>query len=345
MSFGTGATGDTARLIVEQGALANFGNNGTYGIGSIEGAGTFCLCGSALTVGSLNFDTTVAGPITDGNPALGQIGGTLTKVGAGRLALDGTNTYTGLTTVADGILSAHGSVAGDAVVKSGATLAGTGVLGHTTVESGGHLAPGDSPGTIALGGLTLQSGSFLDFEIGPTASDRVNVNGNLSLGGTLIVSLLDAFIPANGQSFPLFGGAIASVTGAFESVQAPLINGQTLNLVYSGTELTLQFGPASLPGDYNHDSRVDAADYTVWRDGLGTTYTQDDYVVWKAHFGETVVSGSSAPAVIPESSLAVPEPDALLLAGAAGLIFLLCDRGLPREFDQRQNTTYWQRMT
>ena len=40
-------------------------------------------------------------------------------------------------------------------------------------------------------------------------------------------------------------------------------------------------------GDYNRDGTVDAADYVVWRSGLGTTYTQADYDVWRANFGQT----------------------------------------------------------
>ena len=32
---------------------------------------------------------------------------------------------------------------------------------------------------------------------------------------------------------------------------------------------------------------VDAADCVVWRNGLGTTYTQGDYSTWRAHFGQT----------------------------------------------------------
>ena len=52
--------------------------------------------------------------------------------------------------------------------------------------------------------------------------------------------------------------------------------------------LTLNMiGTAVLPGDFNRDGVVDAGDYTSWRDGLGTTYTIDDYGVWKAHFGES----------------------------------------------------------
>ena len=40
--------------------------------------------------------------------------------------------------------------------------------------------------------------------------------------------------------------------------------------------------PSDLPGDFNHNGTVDAADYVVWRNGLGTTYTQDHYNVWRS---------------------------------------------------------------
>lgn len=60
-----------------------------------------------------------------------------------------------------------------------------------------------------------------------------------------------------------------------------------------------------LPGDYNSDGTVDAADYTVWRDGLGTTFVQADYDTWADNYGAT--AGGSSPA-------GVPEPSAALLA-------------------------------
>jgi hypothetical protein len=53
-------------------------------------------------------------------------------------------------------------------------------------------------------------------------------------------------------------------------------------------------------GDFNNDGSVDAADYVVWRKGLGSTYTQDDFNVWRAHFGETVGSGSITNSTVPE---------------------------------------------
>jgi hypothetical protein len=89
-----------------------------------------------------------------------------------------------------------------------------------------------------------------------------------------------------------------------------------------------------LPGDYNNDGVVDAADYTVWRDTIGQSVTilttgadgdgdgkitMADYQVWSAHFGNTLSSGAGASA-----NSAVPEPATLwmLLAG----ILTLCSR-------------------
>lgn len=42
-----------------------------------------------------------------------------------------------------------------------------------------------------------------------------------------------------------------------------------------------------LAGDFNQDGFVDAADYVVWRDGLGTTFIQADYTDWVSNFGST----------------------------------------------------------
>lgn len=60
--------------------------------------------------------------------------------------------------------------------------------------------------------------------------------------------------------------------------------------------------PPGLAGDYNGDGRVDLADYSVWRDTLGSTtelaadgnendvIDAGDYTVWKEHFGDTADS-------------------------------------------------------
>jgi autotransporter-associated beta strand protein len=79
-----------------------------------------------------------------------------------------------------------------------------------------------------------------------------------------------------------------------------------------------------LPGDYNGNGVVDAADYTVWRDRLGQTFQltnenpddtnpgfvdQDDYAFWKSQFGSSVGSGAGATGL----ASAIPEPSAARL--------------------------------
>jgi hypothetical protein len=61
-----------------------------------------------------------------------------------------------------------------------------------------------------------------------------------------------------------------------------------------------------ITGDFNHNGIVDMADYVVWRNGLGTTYTQNDYNTWRANFGKTAASGTNAFDVS-----AIPEPATL----------------------------------
>jgi hypothetical protein len=82
---------------------------------------------------------------------------------------------------------------------------------------------------------------------------------------------------------------------------------------------------AFLPGDYNHDDQVDAADYIMWRHLLGSTtelsadgsgnglVDEADYEVWRAHFGikfgeprrATTRSLASVPEPSPATSVAV----------------------------------------
>jgi hypothetical protein len=76
---------------------------------------------------------------------------------------------------------------------------------------------------------------------------------------------------------------------------------------------------AGLPGDYNEDGLVDAADYTVWRDHLGSVtmlpnddtlgVDQDDYTRWQSSYRQ--VDGHVIAAA---SNVAAPEPTALMLA-------------------------------
>ena len=93
-------------------------------------------------------------------------------------------------------------------------------------------------------------------------------------------------------------------------------------LVDAGTNVGLPFfGMApdmgafefGMPGDFNNDGLVDAADYTVWRDNLDTIYTAADYETWRTYFG------SSSPGRGADSVLAVPEPAAWVLTSCLAI--------------------------
>ena len=79
--------------------------------------------------------------------------------------------------------------------------------------------------------------------------------------------------------------------------------------------------PASieLPGDYNNDHVVDAADYTVWRNQLGSeialpnetetpgNVTVEDFNVWRSHFGDSQATA------VGTAARSIPEPGTWLL--------------------------------
>jgi hypothetical protein len=98
----------------------------------------------------------------------------------------------------------------------------------------------------------------------------------------------------------------------------------TVTHVDGGQSHSLLITVPRLPGDYNKDGTVDAADYVVWRRSVGQTgavlaadgdqdhqIEADDYNVWRANFGASLGpgSGSASP-----PSPSVPEPSSVVLA-------------------------------
>jgi hypothetical protein len=89
---------------------------------------------------------------------------------------------------------------------------------------------------------------------------------------------------------------------------------------YTNLELFLNL----IPGDFNADNKVDLNDFIKWRKGLDTIYTQNDYEVWRAYFGQSVGSGSGSGTL---AAGTVPEPATLaLVILAAGAATAACSR-------------------
>jgi hypothetical protein len=112
------------------------------------------------------------------------------------------------------------------------------------------------------------------------------------------------------------GGSIADAFGT-SPISIPLVSdgqGEAIGFdpagwgYYTTSEGTNRpihyFNRLTPPGDFNGDGVVDLADYVVWRKGLGTTYTPDDYDDWRASFGAAAGSGLGANSDLPS----VPEP-------------------------------------
>jgi autotransporter-associated beta strand protein len=280
LAFADDATADKATVSNAAGAQVRIDQATTgVSIGTLGGAGDIALGAKALTLGGLNANSTLPGTI-------GGTGGSLVKVGTGTLTLTGANTYTGGTTVGAGTLSVNnksGSATGTGavLVQSGATLAGSGsIAGAVTIDKGGILAAGNSPGTLTLGALTLAGGSTLNYELGQAGvpggalNDLINVTGNLNLDGTLNVaqSAGGSFGPglyrlmSYGGSFTDNGLDIGTVPGSAKvadlQVQTSVVN--QVNLV-NRAGLSLNFWDGGDSTKYN-DGQV-AGGSGTWRVG------------------------------------------------------------------------------
>ncbi|TWT32290.1 Calcineurin-like phosphoesterase [Posidoniimonas corsicana] len=127
----------------------------------------------------------------------------------------------------------------------------------------------------------------------------------------------------------------------------PLANGTNGVDFYSSEFSEPTFRPMlqlylSLPGDFNADGVVDAADFTVWRDNLqqvGESMPADadgdgavghsDYLIWRANFGRSLTGVSLAAQSLPAQPTPAPTPAAAVLMAAAALGVLTRRRRSP----------------
>lgn len=133
------------------------------------------------------------------------------------------------------------------------------------------------------------------------------LNGSTSIAPGQTVPLGKLFNPAVGVQ-DLEVAYSYFETDAFGGVMH--LNSQVKLLPVLVEYLTLS---TPLVGDYNDDGFVDAADYTVWRDSLGSSgadlpadgdgnliVDQQDYVLWKTNFGSSAATGSPFVGAVPE---------------------------------------------
>ncbi len=212
------------------------GSRGSVAVGSIEGDGLVFLGSNALTVGGNNLSTSFSGLIK------GEDGGSLTKIGRGKLVLSHGNAYSGGTTLMRGRLlinnrSGSGTGSGPVQVNTG-TLGGKGIIaGAVTMGTGSGqgalLAPGFLHGASMAGALTIQSsltfksdGAFeMDVNSNNATADEAIANG-VTIDPVAQFSLVDqdnGTLPVGTIFIAIDNRATTPIAGRF----ANLANGST----------------------------------------------------------------------------------------------------------------------
>ena len=207
-------------------------------------AGRLTLGGACNTAGNnaaLSFHSALGADILVSAGIEG--GGAINKIGPGTLRLYGTNNYSGLTTISEGMLALNGSGSvrrsSGVILGDGATLnvsglndvwtllAGQFLQGHGTVLGSskilGTLLPGNTLGVttfngdVVLGGVVVlniaRTGALL-------TNDVLKCSATLTPGGVLNISCEDAESLVPGDGARLFDAANFG-SGAFSSVNLP----------------------------------------------------------------------------------------------------------------------------
>ncbi len=216
-----------------------------------------------------------------------------------------------------GVNDIYGSVriqgASSRIVVAGESTA---VFHEPVTNSGSTIEVFPGSTAVYLQGLTTTgSGSALSVHLADPAEDpdfgSVEVSGGAALDGTLQVQLAGGFVPSLGDAFQILT-ASGGRTGTFTSEVLPsLSSGLDWELQYTPNSVVLSVISNVLPGDYNADGVVDAADYVVWRKTDGS---QVGYDLWRTNFGRTAGAGVGS-----SSTVSVPEPAGLLMVLAASL--------------------------
>jgi hypothetical protein len=235
--FGLITIGSPGYALSGNGVTLTGGINASYSSGLSTNTIPTALVGGTVSVAA-------AGELKLGGVISGSSG--LPVLGGGRLDLEAANTFTGLTTISGtGTTVIVDGAIGAVQVNAGSVLGGVGTTGNVT-STAGTISPGDSPGVLNTGSLTLDSNSTFLAELdgttpgnGTSGYDQVVASGAINLGGArLDASIGGGYTPMAGDQLTIIHNTSgAAITGGFAGLaegSGVMISGSLFRITYQG---------------------------------------------------------------------------------------------------------------
>ena len=302
-------------VIAGTGSVELTADSGNASISVLQGLHQFQV---AVNLNSATDVSVGSGATLTFNNVLNMGVNNLTKTGAGMLQINNAlNTGTGMLN----------AIAG--------TVSGVGLVSNDLNNTGATVAPGNSAGTLSVGGdYTQETGASLAIEIGGVAAgseyDLLNVTGSLTInGGPMNVVLINGFEPRPGDTFDVLN--FGSTSGAFSAVNLPVLSGS--GRTWDGTQLLVD-GSLSITGilgDMDGDGSLTTADVPLFVQALvnRAVYDANGFFVNADFTGDVDQSGTfdlgdlstfgalSFSATASASASSIPEP------GSASLVIMI----------------------
>jgi autotransporter-associated beta strand protein len=165
------------------------------------------------------------------------LGVAVTKSGSGQWLVNGTNTFTGTTTLAGGTLAVNGSQTLSTIQVSGGTLAGTGTVGTVVVSAGVVSPAGASVGQLATGAVSFNAGTY-QVDLSGGQADAIRVSGTVNLANAVLdLNGSGLFVRQSPHVVIIDNDGSDPVTGTFSGLPegtAIPVGSQTFHITYVG---------------------------------------------------------------------------------------------------------------
>jgi autotransporter-associated beta strand protein len=321
----------TIRNYYAQGDSVTFGGNVSTGTGNIQSGSKLIFAPPSATTITIS----TAGIEDFGHSAAVQ------QNGLGTTILDGSNSYSGGTTVTSGTLVFN---APNALPNfSALTIAGTGTAqaanystGSTkntlftsslSIATGGKLDLGNNDLVVQSGSLTTISAAVASGYNSGKWNGSTGITSSAAAADTTHLHALGVILNTVDGSTPLYGSTYAAFDGATQSAATDVLVKYTyygdtnldgevdgsdysrIDASYLSEQTTHTAVTGWYNGDFNYDGVVNGSDYTLMDNAFNTQGAQ---------IASEVATATDQIAGVPAGSSSVPEPASLGLLALAG---------------------------